>query len=385
MRTVIALAIMLISIANGRASEMETISFTPEERAVISAHGPWVFHQVPDPSNHLSGNAMAIEFGRTLFHFKGLSSDLSQSCATCHQSKMSFSDGLKRSQGQKTVDRNSIAILNLAWNRWYGWAGKSDTLWGQSIHPIVDTRELNLTAEILAKRLAENKALSATYVEVFKAPVLDHRPEQVLVNVGKALAAWQETIWTGPSPFDEFRRKLESKAFSEISDYPLAAQRGLKLFAGKAKCSFCHFGPNFSDGEFHNIGLRFFIDGGRVDNGRYGGIQTYLKSPYRRSGVFSDEPLEEAKKTPGEYVKLLHRNWGEFRTPSLRNVAQTAPYMHDGSLATLEDVVRHYSDLDMERLHTNGESLLQPLNLSEQEIQDLVAFLESLTGTIHHR
>ena len=385
MKVLLIFAFLMVWPGLAGSSETHWPVFTEDERLMIEAHGPWTTDAPGDPSNRYSGDESAIALGKALFHFKGLSLDFSQSCATCHQADKAFGDGLARSVGTKTVDRNSIALFNLTRHRWYGWTGTSDTLWGQSIHPIVDPSELNLKPDMLARRIEGTASLASLYRRVFGIPADRQPADQVLVNVGKALAAWQETIVTAPTPFDRFRRQLLAGSDGSATSYRAAAQRGLKLFVGKAKCSFCHFGANFTDGEFHDIGLGFFVEASRVDRGRYGGIQAYQKSPYRRSGPHSDEPAETAKKAPGEFVKLQHRNWGEFRTPSLRNVALTAPYMHNGSLATLEDVVRHYSQLDMERLHADGESLLQPLNLNDREIADLVAFLESLSSPIQHR
>ncbi len=200
----------------------------------------------------------------------------------------------------------------------------------------------------------------------------------MLVNVAKALAAYQETIVTGRTAFDAFRDALERGDGAAIARYPAAAQRGLTLFVGKGQCNACHFGPNFTNGEFDDAGVPHFADKGRVDTGRHGGIALLKASPFNLLGRYNDDPA----KAPGlatRHVEPLHRNWGEFRVPSLRNVARTAPYMHDGSRATLADVVRHYSELDEERLHgIPGRSLLRPLRLTPQERADLVAFLETL-------
>ena len=184
---------------------------------------------------------------------------------------------------------------------------------------------------------------------------------------------------TPRTAFDAFRDALVSGA---PSDYPVRARRGLKLFVGKGRCAVCHAGPNFTHGEFHSIGLSHFVDSGQVDGGRFSGIEDLKASPYSRTGRFSDEPAVSANDAPVNFVVLKQTNWGEFRVPSLRNVANTAPYMHDGSIAKLEDVVRHYSEIDLERLHTDGESLLQPLGLSDGEVADLVAFLETLSGEV---
>src|SRR5690606_8874059 len=160
--------------------------------------------------------------------------------------------------------------------------------------------------------------------------------------------------------------------------YPLDAQRGLRIFIGKGNCSVCHFGPNFTNGEFADVGVPFFVGRGAVDSGRHGGIRALKASRYNLLSRWNDDPTRRtAAKT--RHVVAQHRNFGEFRVPSLRNVALTAPYMHNGRLATLHDVVRHYSEIDLDRLHSDGERILQPLHLDAREIDDLVAFLESLS------
>jgi cytochrome c peroxidase len=136
-------------------------------------------------------------------------------------------------------------------------------------------------------------------------------------------------------------------------------------------------GPAFTNGEFHDTGIPFFIEPGRVDPGRHEGIKKLLSSKFNLLGPYNDDP-KRTSATGTRHVALEHRNFGEFRTPSLRNLALTAPYMHNGRLATLRDVVHHYSTISPDRLHSDGEAILKPLQLSEQESRDLVAFLESL-------
>ncbi len=353
--------------------------FTGDETAIILSLGPWPVEVERDASNRLSGNPVAIDFGRGLFGDVRLSADSNASCASCHLPDRQFMDGLPRGVGLKTVDRNTIALANLRQNRWYGWAGQSDNLWAQSLRPIVDARELGATPALIASRIRRHGDLSRLYSECVGTDADGHSDDLVLVNVAKALAAYQETLVTPRTAFDEFRDSLEA---GETSNYPGAARRGLKLFVGKGRCAVCHTGPNFTHGEFHSIGLPHFVGDGRVDGGRFSGIQALKASPYNRIRQYSDEAEVSARRAPVNFVALNQRNWGEFRVPSLRNVANTAPYMHDGSLATLEEVVRHYSEIDMERLHTDGESLLQPLGLSDQEVADIVAFLETLSGGV---
>jgi cytochrome c peroxidase len=153
----------------------------------------------------------------------------------------------------------------------------------------------------------------------------------------------------------------------------------LKIFVGEGRCTVCHFGPNFANGEFDDVGVPYFAEPGRVDSGRHGGIATLRASPFNLLGPYNDG----ADATHTRHVETQHRNWGEFRVPSLRNVARTAPYMHNGSLATLADVVRHYSEVDSERLHgDDGARIIRALRLTHEERADLVAFLETLSSEV---
>ena len=163
-----------------------------------------------------------------------------------------------------------------------------------------------------------------------------------------------------------------------VAAYPAAAQRGLALFLGRARCYVCHSGPNFSNGEFSDIGVPFFVGKAQVDPGRHGGIQSLRASRYNLLGPFNDD-ASRSTATSTRHVLIDHRHFGEFRVPSLRNLARTAPYMHNGSLRTLREVLRHYSDLDENRLHADGERILVPLRLIEGETEDLLAFLDSLS------
>jgi cytochrome c peroxidase len=200
----------------------------------------------------------------------------------------------------------------------------------------------------------------------------------VLVGVAKALAAFQETRVSGRTPFDEFRDALAKGDAKGMVAYPDPAKRGLAIFIGKGRCNLCHLGPAFTNGEFHDTGIPFFLGRGRVDRGRYAGIEKLRESPYNLLGRWNDDATRSSA-TGTRHVRLEHRNFGEFRTPSLRNLALTAPYMHNGGLATLRDVVNHYSTVSPDRLHADGEAILRALKLTERESHDLVAFLETLS------
>jgi cytochrome c peroxidase len=351
--------------------------FDEDEVALILSHGPWPVKTDPDPSNRMSGKPAAIAYGKFLFESNDLSIDGQRSCATCHQQALGFGDGIARGFGIARVDRNTPPLFNMRLNRWFGWDGKSDNLWAQSIAPILDARELGMTPETLKARLVETPNLADGYRDVFGAPLATHDAETAMVNVAKALAAFQETIVSGKSSFDRFRDALAAEDKAGIDAYPDPAKRGLKLFVGKGRCDLCHFGANFTNGEFHDIGIPHFPAPGRVDKGRFGGIRHLRQSKFNLLGPFNDDGL---RATAGftRHVRLTPKNWGEFRVPSLRNAALTAPYMHDGSKDTLADVVNHYSELPEERLHQDGEKLLRPLHLSDAEKADLVAFLRTL-------
>lgn len=354
--------------------------FTPDEVRRVLRHGPWPPRWLPDPSNRVSGQAAAATLGRLLFFDPRLSANGQVSCASCHRSELGWSDGARVGVGLQAVDRNTLGLLDARHQRWFGWDGANDTLWAQSIRPILDEREMGGSAAEVAALVRNDRELHCRYRDAFGAEPGKRADEDVLVDAGKALAAFQETLVSGPSPFDRFRDALAASNETGQADYPLAARRGLKIFVGKGDCHVCHFGSAFTNGEFHDIGIPFFAVPGRVDPGRHGGIGKLLASPYNLLGAHNDDPARRSA-LGTRHVTVVQRNFGEFKVPSLRNVALTAPYMHNGSLATLADVVRHYSEFDENRIHADGERLLRPLRLAPGEIDDLVAFLESLTGS----
>jgi cytochrome c peroxidase len=373
-----ALAASLVVFAT-QAQPVSAPLFPAREIRAILAHGPWPSPWQPDPSNRVSGQAPAIAFGQQLFHEPRLSRPGSIACATCHQPTRAFTDGLPRAQGLAPTDRNTLGLADVRSQRWFGWDGAGDNLWAQSLRPLLDAREMGSDFAHVALVVRGDADLRARYQATFgEAPPPDD--ERVAVNVAKALAAFQETLVTQRTPFDDFRDAVARGDHAAAARYPAPARRGLALFIGKGRCNVCHLGPNFSNGEFHDIGRPFFAGPGRVDPGRHEGVRRVQSSRYNLLGPFSDDPARRTA-TATRHAAQEHRNFGEFRVPSLRNVARTAPYMHDGSLATLRDVVRHYSELDEDRLHADGEQILRPLRLTDSESDDLVAFLESLTET----
>jgi cytochrome c peroxidase len=358
------------------AAQAQTLDFTEAETRAMLRHGPWPAPWSPDPSNRVSGSAQAIELGERLFFEPRLSPSGKVLCATCHAPFRGWQDGRARAFGLVEVERNTQSLMDVRYQRWFGWDGAGDSLWAQSVRPMLDLREMGGSQAHAAALVRADAELSCRFEKVFGTPP-PASDEAVLAGIGKALAAFQETLVSGRSPFDDFRDALSRNDLPAMAKYPLAAQRGLRIFVGRGNCSACHFGPAFSNGEFHDTGVPFFIRGG-VDPGRHGGIRKLEANPLNLLGPYNDD-RSGASAVKTRQVAIEHRNFGEFKTPSLRNVARTAPYMHNGSLATLADVVRHYSEVSPDRLHADGEALIRPLRLSAEESADLVAFLESLT------
>ena len=377
-RLVVAGMLLLAALGAHRAGAAD-LAFSPDEVRRIARHGPWPAPPAGDPGNRFSTQPEAIALGQQLFFDPRLSANGDMSCASCHRPALAFGDGLARSVGAVVLDRNAPSLWNAALQRWHGWDGAADSLWSQAIRPLLDPREMAGSAQHITDVFTNDSDLSCRYTRAFgKAPALEDA-QAVLVHSAKAIGAFVASLRSAPSAFDRFRAALVRPVRGNPGTYPMAAQRGLKTFIGKGGCANCHAGAMFSNGEFADIGIPFFVRPGVVDPGRHGGIVALRQNSYNLLGPHADaQPDSVTMKT--RHVALQHRNFGEFKVPSLRNAAHTAPYMHDGQLATLEAVVDHYSDLNLDRLHADGETLLKPLRLTSSEKSDLVAFLRSLSA-----
>lgn len=359
----------------GAASALD---FTADERRAILRHGAWPPRPAArDPGNAQSGRPAAIAYGRVLFGDVGLSPDGAFSCASCHRPDGAYTDGRATGLGREPLPRATPSLWNAAHQRWQGWDGAADSLWSQALRAITDPREMNATAAQLATRVRGDRTNARWHAQVFgRVPADD---EQLMVQLAKAIGAYVATLTTPRTAFDDFRDALQRNDHRAAARYPEAAQRGLRIFVGSGRCTLCHGGPAFTHGEFADTGLPHFVRPGVVDAGRWAGIATLKSSRYNLLGRFSDA-RDPAVAITTRHVEAGPRNHGEFKVPGLRGVAERAPYMHDGQLATLEAVVRHYSDIDMERLHVDGEAILRPLKLGADEQADLIAFLRSLSA-----
>jgi cytochrome c peroxidase len=269
-----------------------------------------------------------IRLGRRLFHDKRLSSDGSMSCANCHVPERAFSQSRPIAVGVhgRVGTRNAPALLNRAWGRTFFWDGRTPTLEEQVLRPITDPNEMGSTVQAAAHRTG----ISAR-------------------TLADALASYIRSIRTGDSPFDRFEHGETAALSSE-------ARAGLQVFRSKGNCTLCHIGQNFTDESFHNTGVAWLpaVPGSSTD------------------GRFLDAGRA--------IVTGRDRDRGAFKTPTLREVARTAPYMHDGSLATLDDVVNFYDGGGRPNRHLDMG--IRPLNLTTAEKRAVVAFLASLSGRV---
>lgn len=395
--------------------------FTRDELRRILRHSP-LPPPPPDPTNRFADDLRAARLGQFLFFDSQLSRNGRISCASCHEPARSFTDGRALGRGLADLARHTPSLWNVAYQRWLFWDGRSDSLWAQAVHPIEHPDEMGATRTAVARRVFRDPPLRAAYENLFgPMPDLDDprrfppdaghasRPaagsdaawlsmrdpdraavNRVIANLGKALAAYQRRLLSRRSPFDLFVEGLRENNPEKHAALSPAAQRGLRLFVGRGQCRTCHSGPNFSDGEFHDIGIPNppaaagdSPDAAPTprDPGRYEGARQLLADPFNAAGEFSDDRGGQAADRIHGLV-LRSDTWGQLRTPSLRNVARTPPYMHRGQFATLRDVLRFYSTLEGQvspPAHHAHETLLQPAALSDADTDDLLAFLESLT------
>ena len=314
--------------------------------------------------------AAKLELGRKLFFDARLSADGQISCSTCHKPELAFTDGKPVAEGiaGKLGTRNSPTLINAMFTPNQFWDGRAGTLEEQAIQPLTNPLEMgNRSYDDVVHRLREVPDYRAEFQSVFGSEIK-------IELVGRAIAAYERTLVSGDSPFDRFIAG-EQTAISE------AAKQGFALFRGKARCSRCHTfsdaSPFFTDFNYHNTGVA-----ANHPNFEKIAREAFLVAETDRAKEVIDRLLNE----PGGQelgrlaVSYQILDLGTFRTQSLRNIALTAPYFHDGSAKTLADVVKFYNKGGGQNI--NREWDLNALALTEEEQKDLVAFLETLTGKL---
>ena len=366
-----------------------------------------------DPSNAFEKNLAAIALGEKFFFDSRFSRNSAVSCASCHNPNRYFQDDRPLAQGIGIAARRTPSIIGAGHSSWLFWDGRKDSLWSQALAPIEDVLEYGGNRTQVARRVLHHYA--SEYEAVFgKIPDLPHReadasplgspPEKlawnemdakiqdgisrVFANVGKAIAAFEKTLLHGESRFDAYVKSILDK-----SDATVLTQRelnGLRIFIGKGRCVTCHAGPLFTDHHFHSTRVPE-RDPANPDQGRAAAVRRIQQDEFNCLGRFSD-----ANPAQCEELRFMVTNdpaiLRAFKTPGLRNVALRPPYMHAGQLSSLRDVIDHYVRAPDAALGPDGmthklgfNSELRPVPLSEQEIQDLIDFLASLSGGANQR
>ena len=354
----------------------------------------------PDVTNRYSDDEAAVSLGHELFFDASLSSNGKVSCATCHQTDREFQDGVALAQGVGTTNRRTMPIAGTSYSSFLFWDGRKDSQWSQALGPLESPVEHGGTRTQYARVIAAKYRPS--YERVFGSlPPLQDLPEtagpvsdpaaakawagmsqadrdavtRVYVNIGKAIAAYERRIQYAPSRFDRYVDELIEKGRAPKNVLTPQEVAGLRLFIGKANCTQCHNGPLLTNNEFHNTGVPSKAQLPE-DRGRIAGAKSVLADEFNCRSKWSDaSPAQCAE------LEFLNADGHEleraYKVPSLRNVADRAPYMHAGQIETLPDVVSHYNRAPKA---PGGHSELKALNLNTQEIGQLVAFLRALSG-----
>ncbi len=374
-------------------------------------------NQIPkrpiSPSNQFANNALAQELGKKLFFDTQFSGNKQLSCASCHQPDKFFTDGLPLARGLHATGRNTPTVVGSAWQRWFYWDGRKDSLWSQALIPFEAPNEMGGNRVSVVNTIFSDKQYRETYENLFGPfpKTLKHAEltleagpigtkvmqsrwkklnketqesiDRVYVNIGKSLAAYQRTLSYQATSFDHYAAQLKENNNSNkklkknankslLTDDQIA---GLKLFINpeKTSCLQCHNSALFTNRGFHNVGSGTF-SGASLDFGRMLGLQAVLLDEFNCLGPYSDA-------NPSECTSLNYLNRrqhiplkGAFKTPGLRNLRSTSPYFHDGRFKSLEEVVNFYNNPPTD----NGPHELSPLGLTREEVSQLVHFLDSL-------
>jgi len=330
---------LLAALAAGIAHAAPVITDTEGQQVTLEAGHPslqkW---KLPSAAPYPDDNRPTperVELGKKLFFDPRLSGEGTISCASCHSPMLGWSDGLPTSKGTKNMDRASPTIFNSGFNPLQMWDGRKATLESQAMGPLDSKIVMNMDTKKMFAWLNSNPGYRDLFNEAYPGQAINGE------TVSKAFANFQRTVISNTSPFDQW---VAGKADAMTPDQI----KGFALFidANKANCASCHAGPNFTDNSFHNLGLPSFGKE-NPDMGRYG-----------------QKPIASMK--------------GAFRTPTVREAANTAPYFHDGSVNTLEELVEFYAKGGV--VKTNLSKSMKELSLSKTEVGQLVSFIEALSS-----
>lgn len=411
--------IVLVSACVSTSHHTNTSSLPPEHRwtesQISTLKSLWINSLDPklDKTNRVVDNPDAAALGKKLFFDKRFSVDGKISCASCHKPELYFTDGLPQAKGLALTKRNAPTIVGVSQNTWFFLDGRTDSLWAQATGPIENPLEHGSSRSQFAHEIYNDENLRAAYEKIFgnmpdisdlarfpyhAGPIRKDKSAlkawrkmndsdrriitDIFVNGAKVIAAYETELQPGPSRFDQYVEALlnndTGKMTSTLSTKEAA---GLRVFMSmdKGRCVICHNGPMFSDLEFHNIATPP-LNVKRYDFGRRKAVSRVKKHPFNCLSEYND-----AKEKPCDELKymVIHEEdtMAAFKTPGLRNVTKTAPYMHAGQYKTLSEVIKHYNDPPSTKV---GMSNLLDIDLSKKEMQQLEAFLHTLDSEIQN-
>ncbi len=383
--------------------------WTAEELVILESL--WLESLPPlfeDPSNLVADSLRAAKLGQQFFFDTRFSANGQISCASCHQPQKYFTDGLNKALAIGQTARHTPSIVGAAYSPWLYWDGRKDSQWAQALSPMEDPAEHGGNRMQYARLISTDENYRKEYEDLFgdipdfsdmslfpinAGPVPNtewnsawqmmtetnqHLVNQVFTNIGKLLAAYERRLMPGESRFDAYVTSL-LRGNADLSQ-PLLTNdeiNGLRLFIGEARCTECHNGPLFTNNEFHNTGL-LPSPGELPDQGRSRVVQQLLEDPFNCFGPYSDASSErctELNYMRTERIELI----GAMRTPGLRNVSNTAPYMHKGQIDNLAEVLEHYNQAELALI---GHNEAEPLGLSSRQLQQIELFLKTLDAPL---
>jgi len=398
-------ATTVITAAAAQTYQLTGPHWTREQREMLRSLSLASLGPVPaDPSNRYADDTAAARLGQRLFFDTRFSGNGKVSCATCHDPNRDFQDGTPLAHGAGTTSRRTMAVAGTAYGPWLFWDGRADSQWAQALGPLESAVEHDGDRAQYAHIIVAH--YRSDYETVFgRLPKLEGLPEhagpvadstraaawrrisasgqdditRVYANIGKAIAAYERGIGFTPSRFDRYvESELTGRTHTAADALSPDEEAGLRLFIGKANCSTCHNGPLFTDNHFHNTAVPASADVAGIDSGRAVGVRQAVTSEFNCTSRYSDakpEDCDELRFAVTEGEELVRA----YKTPSLRGVAERAPYMHAGQLATLTDVVAHYNRAPAAPF---GHSELRPLKLSDAERRQIEAFLRTLSSPL---
>ncbi len=356
----------------------------------------------PDPGNLVADEPAAAEFGHRLYFDTRLSSNAQVACATCHKPELMFTDGLALAVGVGIGPMHTPSLVGLAHSPWFYWDGRKDSLWAQALAPL-EAKHEHATDRIQLLHLISGDTIYRDMYENVFGPLtmpailpesgtpegdaqqqaswntLDSETQTAVsrffANLGKAIAAYERKILPGRTRFDDYAAQTVA---GSVDDDALSNSEkdGLKLFIGRGQCVTCHNGPLFTNHEFHNTGV-LAVSGQLPSMGRYDGVRISRKDPFNCLGEFSD--ASSAQCIELRFARDANDLVGALKTPTLRNISLTAPYMHGGQMTSLAQVVNHYNKAPSSMLSHNEA---KPLGLRAVERSQLEDFLMTLSAPL---